>query len=180
MVAGPPIVFYVYYNVVHHYGLEEFCSRCGSGGVDAACSRWIYRRGEAKAYEAVMKHGELRPIYLVAPTTPSARVGKISRHASGFIYYVSREGVTGMQKKLAPSAMKHIEIIRKHSKLPVAIGFGISNPAQARAAAQAADAVVVGSAIVNQIAKHGTDRQFAAKVGRFVGAMVRAVKKEGK
>ncbi len=174
-----PIVFYVYYNVVHHYGLKNFVRDAIAAGVDGVLALDLPPE-EAEMYEAAMKHGGVHPIYLVAPTTPSARIGKISRHASGFIYYVSREGVTGMQKKLAPAATKHVATIRKYSKLPVAIGFGISNPAQARAAAQAADAVVVGSAIVNQIAKHGADRQLAAKVSRFVGAMVRAVKKEGR
>jgi tryptophan synthase alpha chain len=174
-----PIVFYVYYNVVHHYGLKNFVRDAVASGVDGVLALDLPPE-EAGAYEAAMKHGGVHPIYLVAPTTPSARIEKISRHASGFIYYVSREGVTGMQKKLATSATNHVKVIRKYSKLPVAIGFGISNPEQARAAAQAADAVVVGSAIVNQIAKHGADRQLAAKVGRFVGAMVRAVKKEGK
>ena len=174
-----PIVFYVYYNVVHHYGLKKFVRDAVAAGVDGVLALDLPPE-EAGAYETAMKHGGLHPIYLVAPTTPPSRIGKIARHASGFIYYVSREGVTGMQKKLAPAATKHVTTIRKHSKLPVAIGFGISNPAQARVAAHAADAVVVGSAIVNQIAKHGTDRQLAAKVARFVGAMVRAVKKEGK
>jgi tryptophan synthase alpha chain len=131
---------------------------------------------EGGAYEVSMKRAGLHPIYLVAPTTPTARVHKIARHASGFIYYVSREGVTGMQKKLAPAVTAHVATIRKHSKLPVAIGFGISNPSQARKSAKAADAVVVGSAIVNQIAKLGGDRRITEKVGRFVGAMVRAVK----
>src|SRR5208282_5273847 len=123
---------------------------------------------EADTYEKFMKHAGLHPIYLVAPTTPAERVRKIARHASGFIYYVSREGVTGMQKTMAPAVTGHVATIRKYSKLPVAIGFGISNPSQARAAARAADAVVVGSAIVNQIAKHGRDRQMAPKVARFV------------
>jgi tryptophan synthase alpha chain len=164
---------------VHHYGLKKFVRDAVAAGVDGALALDLPPE-EAAAYEAMMKRAGLHPIYLVAPTTPEERIHKIARHASGFIYYVSREGVTGMQKKLAPAATKHVATIRKHSKLPVAIGFGISNPAQARAAAHTADAVVVGSAIVNQIAKHGTDRQLAAKVARFVGAMVRAVKKEGK
>jgi tryptophan synthase alpha chain len=174
-----PIVFYVYYNVVHHYGLKKFVRDAVAAGVDGVLALDLPPE-EAGAYEAAMKRAGLHPVYLVAPTTPAQRIHKIARHASGFIYYVSREGVTGMQKKQAPAATAHVKIIRKHSKLPVAIGFGISNPAQARAAAQAADAVVVGSAIVNQIAKHGKDRQLAAKVARFVGAMVRAVKKEDK
>ncbi len=92
-----PIVFYVYYNVVHHYGLKKFVRDAAAAGVDGTLTLDLPPE-EADAYEAAMKRSGLHPIYLVAPTTPSARIGKIARHASGFIYYVSREGVTGMQK----------------------------------------------------------------------------------
>jgi tryptophan synthase alpha chain len=170
-----PIVLYVYYNVLHHYGLKTFVRDAATAGVDGVLALDLPPE-EAEAYEGPMKRAGLHPIYLVAPTTPAARVHKIARHASGFLYYVSREGVTGMQKKLAPAVAGHVATIRKHSKLPVAIGFGISNPSQARAAATTADAVVVGSAIVNQIAQSGHDRRLAEKVGRFVAAMVNAVK----
>ena len=170
-----PIVLYVYYNVVHHYGLKKFVGDAASAGVDGALALDLPTE-EADGYEKAMRRAGLHPIYLVAPTTPAARIHKIAKHASGFIYYVSREGVTGMQKRLAPAVTTHVATIRKHSRLPVAIGFGISNPAQARAAARAADAVVVGSAIVNQIAKHGANRHMPAKVARFVKAMVKAVK----
>ena len=171
-----PIVFYAYYNVLHHYGLKKFVRDASSSGVDGVLALDLPPE-EADGYERAMKQAGLHPIYLIAPTTPAARIHKIARHASGFIYYVSREGVTGMQKAMASAVTTHVATIRKHSKLPVAIGFGISSPAQARAAARGADAVVVGSAIVNQIAKHGKDRKMVSKVARFVGAMVRAVKK---
>ena len=170
-----PIVLYVYYNVLHHYGLKIFVRDAAAAGVDGVLALDLPPE-EAEAYEGPMKRAGLHPIYLVAPTTPAARVRKIARHASGFLYYVSREGVTGMQKKLAPTVAVHVATIRKHSKLPVAIGFGISNPSQARAAARTADAVVVGSAIVNQIAKSGADRNLASRVARFVAPMVKAVK----
>jgi len=171
-----PIVFYVYYNLLHHYGLKKFVSDAAKAGVDGVLALDLPPE-EADAYEKAMKTGGLHPIYLIAPTTPASRIHKIARHASGFIYYVSREGVTGMQKAMAPAVTSHVATIRKQSKLPVAIGFGISNPSQARVAAQAADAVVVGSAIVNQIAKYGKSRLAVPKVARFVGAMVKAVKK---
>jgi len=171
-----PVVFYVYYNILHHYGLKKFVHDAAAAGVDGVLALDLPPE-EGDAYETAMKQAGLHPIYLIAPTTPATRVHKIAGHASGFIYYVSREGVTGMQKKLAPAVTANVATIRRNSKLPVAIGFGISNPSQAAAAAQAADAVVVGSAIVNQIAKHGKDRGVALKVARFVGAMVRAVKK---
>ena len=171
-----PIVFYVYYNLLHHYGLKNFVRDAATAGVDGVLALDLPPE-EASAYEKAMKTAGVHPIYLVAPTTPAARIHKIACHASGFIYYVSREGVTGMQKSMAPAVTSHVATIRKHSKLPVAIGFGISNPAQARVAGQAADAVVVGSAIVNQIARHGRSRLVVPRVARFVGAMVKAVKR---
>ena len=170
-----PIVLYVYYNVLHHHGVKKFVRDAAAAGVDGVLALDLPPE-EAGAYEGPMKRAGLHPIYLVAPTTPAARVRTIAKHASGFIYYVSREGVTGMQKKMAPAVAGHVGTIHRHSRLPVAIGFGISSPSQARAAAKAADAVVVGSAIVNQIAKRGHDRKLAEKAGRFVGAMVNAVK----
>jgi tryptophan synthase alpha chain len=123
-----------------------------------------------------MKDAGVHPIYLIAPTTPETRIVKIARHATGFIYYVSHEGVTGMQKSMSTSIAPMVTAIRRHTDLPVAVGFGISTPRQARAVAQAADAVVVGSAIVNQIARLGKDKQLALKVARFVAPMVRAVR----
>ena len=170
-----PIVFYVYFNLLHHYGVKKFVRDAARAGIDGVLALDLPPE-EGEAYEAAMKRAGLHPIYLVAPTTPQARVRQIARHASGFIYYVSREGVTGMQKTLTSAVGTHVAGIRKCSKLPVAIGFGISNPAQARASAKTADGVVVGSAIVNQIARLGNDRQLAGKVSRFVGAMVKAVK----
>jgi tryptophan synthase alpha chain len=170
-----PVVLYVYFNLLHHYRLKEFVRDAADAGVDGVLALDLPPE-EGAVYESLMKRAGLHPVYLVAPTTPEERIHQIARHASGFIYYVSREGVTGMQKQLAPAVTSHVGSIRKYSKLPVAIGFGISNPAQARAAAQTADAVVVGSAIVNQIAGLGNDRQLAGKVSRFVGSMVKAVK----
>jgi len=111
----------------------------------------------------------VHPIYLIAPTTPEARIAEICRHAGGFIYYVSREGVTGMQKTISHSIAPMIAKIRKHTDLPIAVGFGISTPAQARTVALQADACIVGSAIVNQIASKG-------EVAAFVAPMVKAVK----
>jgi tryptophan synthase alpha chain len=170
-----PIVFYVYYNLLHHYGVKKFVRDAADAGVDGVLALDLPPE-EGETYEAAMKRAGLHPIYLVAPTTPRARIRQIARHASGFVYYVSREGVTGMQKTLTSTVGAHVASIRKCSKLPVAIGFGISSPTQARAAARTADAVVVGSAIVNQIARSGKDRQLTRRVSQFVGAMVKAVK----
>jgi tryptophan synthase alpha chain len=170
-----PIVFYVYFNLLHHYGLKKFVRDAAAAGVDGVLALDLPPE-EAETYEGLMKRAGLHPIYQIAPTTPDKRIHEIARHAGGFIYYVSREGVTGMQKSVAASTKPMIRTIRKHSKLPVAVGFGISTPQQARTVAQTADAVVVGSAIVNQIAKLEKDRRLAEKVSRFVSAMVKAVK----
>lgn len=100
----------------------------------------------------------------------------IVKRGSGFIYYISREGVTGMQSQVATNLASQVAKIRAHTQLPVAVGFGVSNPEQAKLVAQNADAVVVGSAIVNQIAEHGKSPELVAKVGAFVQSLGDAVK----
>ena len=169
-----PVVLYVYFNLVHRHGVKRFARDAAAAGVDGVLALDLPPE-EANSYEQSIKRAGLHPIYLIAPTTPEKRVHEIARHASGFIYYVSREGVTGMQKTISGTIRPMFATIRKHSRLPVAVGFGISTPRQARAVAESADAVVVGSAIVNQIAKLGRDRQLANKVARFVAPMVRAI-----
>ena len=113
---------------------------------------------ESENYEALMSKAGLCNIYLVAPTTPEDRIGLIVKRGAGFIYYVSREGVTGMQQKISDTIASMTAKIRANTDLPIAIGFGISNPEQAKAVAQYAEAIVVGSAVVNQIAEHGKIR----------------------
>ena len=131
---------------------------------------------ESENYEQLMKAAGLAVIYLVAPTTPEDRIELIVKRASGFIYYVSREGVTGMQEKIATNINAMTALIRSHTKLPIAVGFGISNPEQARTVAGFAEAIVVGSAVVNQIAEHGKKADLVQRVGDFTRQLVEAVK----
>jgi len=170
-----PIVFYVYYNLLHHFGLAKFIRAAAEAGVDGVLVLDLPPE-ESGDYEELMRQAGLCPIYLVAPTTPDERVEKIVRRGQGFIYYISREGVTGMQETVADNIAHMTAQIRAHTKLPIAVGFGISCPDQARQVAQNADAVVVGSAIVHQIAQHGQARDLAARVAAFVQPMVEAVK----
>jgi tryptophan synthase alpha chain len=100
----------------------------------------------------------------------------IASRADGFIYYVSREGVTGMQAKVSDTIGAMTARIRAHTKLPIAVGFGISTPEQARLVAANADAVVVGSAVVNQIAEHGRSPDLVARVAAFVKTLADAIK----
>jgi len=149
-----PIVLYIYFNLIHKVGLERFIRDAARAGVDGLLILDLPPE-ESDNYEALMKRAGLCHIYLVAPTTQEDRMEKIVRRGSGFIYYISREGVTGMQTSVAANLPAQIAKLRAHTELPIAIGFGISNPDQARAVAKEGDACVVGSAIVNQIAEHG-------------------------
>jgi tryptophan synthase alpha chain len=170
-----PVVLYIYFNLVHRHGVKRFARDAADAGVDGVLALDLPPE-EAGAYEDALTRSGVHPIYLIAPTTPVERIRQIARHASGFIYYVSREGVTGMQNSVAASIQPRVATIRRCSKLPVAVGFGISTPQQARAVARTADAVVVGSAIVNQIARWGYNRRSVDKVSRYVRALVKSVK----
>jgi len=170
-----PIVLYIYFNLIHKVGLKIFINDAAKAGVDGLLILDLPPE-ESDNYEALMKQAGLCHIYLVAPTTPEARMEKIVRRGSGFIYYISREGVTGMQTSVASNLSSQIAKIRAHTDLPIAIGFGISNPEQAKAVAKEGDACVVGSAIVNQIAEHGKSPELIAKVGAFVKSLADAVK----
>ena len=170
-----PIVLYIYFNLIHKVGLEKFISDCAKAGVDGLLVLDLPPE-ESDNYEALMKKAGLCHIYLVAPTTPEDRMELIVKRGSGFIYYISREGVTGMQSKVASNLPAQVAKLRAHTDLPIAIGFGISNPEQAKLVAQEGDACVVGSAIVNQIAEYGKSPELVAKVGAFVKSLGDAVK----
>src|SRR5208282_1392554 len=172
--SAVPLVLYIYFNLIHKVGKEKFIRDAARAGVDGLLVLDLPPE-ESDNYEALMKKAGLCHIYLVAPTTPEDRMELIVKRGSGFIYYISREGVTGMQTSVASNLASQVAKIRAHTSLPIAVGFGVSNPAQARAVAAAADACVVGSAVVNQIAKHGKSPELVAKVGEFARAMAQAV-----
>jgi tryptophan synthase alpha chain len=171
-----PIVLYIYFNLIHKVGLEKFIADAAKAGVDGLLVLDLPPE-ESDNYEALMKKSGLCHIYLVAPTTPEERMEFIVKRGSGFIYYISREGVTGMQTSVATNLASQVAKIRAHTDLPIAVGFGVSNPEQAKLVAQNADAVVVGSAVVNQIAEHGKSPELVAKVSAFVKSIGAATKK---
>jgi len=170
-----PIVLYIYFNLIHRVGMERFIADAAKAGVDGLLVLDLPPE-EADNYEALMRRAGLCHIYLVAPTTPGERIELIVKRGSGFIYYVSREGVTGMQAQISETLPEMTAKIRAHTRLPVAIGFGISTPEQAKTVAGFGDAVVVGSAVVNQIAENGKSPELFAKVGAFVKSLADAVK----
>ena len=170
-----PIVLYIYYNLVHHHGQERFIRDAAAAGVDGLLVLDL-PPDEAGDYEAQMRDAGLCAIYLVAPTTPEDRIATIVRRGTGFIYYVSREGVTGMQARLSDTIAAMTAKIRAHTALPVAVGFGISNAGQARAVAAHAEAIVVGSAVVDRIAQRGAEPTLVADVAAFVRELAAAIK----
>jgi tryptophan synthase alpha chain len=175
--CGIPIVLYIYFNLIHRYGMERFIHDAARAGVDGLLVLDLPPE-EGDTYEALMQKAGLCNIYLIAPTTPDDRIKLIARRARGFIYYVSREGVTGMQAKVADTIAQMTAKIRASSDLPIAVGFGISTPEQAKMVAKDAEAVVVGSAIVNQIAEHGKSPELTDKVAGFVHSLVAAVRSQ--
>lgn len=170
-----PIVLYIYFNLIHRHGIERFIRDAAQAGVDGLLVLDLPPE-ESDTYETHMRQAGLCNIYLVAPTTPEDRIELIVKRGAGFIYYVSREGVTGMQTKVADTISQMTARIRAHTDLPIAVGFGISTPEQARAVAASVEAVVVGSAIVNQIAQHGKSPDLLIHVEAFVHSLVSAVK----
>src|SRR5438552_9329184 len=172
-----PIVLYIYFNLVHKRGVKQFIADAARAGVDGLLVLDLPPE-ESDNYEQLLRDAGLCNIYLVAPTTPDARIELIVKRATGFIYYISREGVTGMQEKVAANLADMTAKLRQHTDLPIAVGFGVSNPEQAKRVASCADAVVVGSAVVNQIAERGRARELVIRVSNFVRALVKAVEED--
>ncbi len=168
-----PIVFYTYMNPVYRHGFDAFLRDSESAGADGVLFLDLPPDEDAANPELQM-HGPLKRIRLIAPTTPEARMALLAKGAGGFIYYVSRTGVTGERADVAVDVAQQVAAIRRHTDLPVAVGFGISTPEHVRAVASAADAVVVGSAIVKKIAEHGGDPALVEKVAAFVAPLAAA------
>jgi tryptophan synthase alpha chain len=145
-----PVVFYTYYNLVFSNGVDSYLRRAREAGVDGMLTLDLPPEESAEAREASLAHG-VETVCIVAPTTPDSRLPRIAAAATGFIYYVTREGVTGVREQLAAGIPEAVARIRRHTDLPVAVGFGISSREQVAQAARAADGVVVGSALVNVI-----------------------------
>jgi tryptophan synthase alpha chain len=151
-----PIIFYTYYNLVFTKGSDAYAAMAKAAGVDGLLTLDLPPEESAEHLEACEKNG-LKTVYIIAPTTPDERLKCICAATTGFIYYVSREGVTGEQASMSEGIEARVQVIKKHTELPVVVGFGISTAEHVKTVAQAADGVVVGSAIVNCIATNPTD-----------------------
>jgi tryptophan synthase alpha chain len=160
------LVIFSYLNPILRFGMARFADTAAAAGVDGVLLIDMIVE-EAGEYLAEMERVNLAPIFLAAPTSPDERLQAIAAHSKGFIYAISRTGITGKQKNLAADAAALVERIRRWSKLPVAVGFGISNADHVTEVAKFADAAVIGSAIVELI-ERSTEDQAPGAVARFI------------
>jgi tryptophan synthase alpha chain len=162
------LVVFTYLNPMLRFGVERFCADAAKAGVDGALITDLTIE-EADDYRRAMAAHNLDTIFLAAPTSPDKRLKAITAACQGFVYAVSRTGITGAQKQLAADAQGLVKRIRKFTRLPIAVGFGISNPQQFAEVGQFADAVVVGSAIVQLVEQNPGNE--AGAVERFVRSL---------
>ncbi|MEM7698180.1 MAG: tryptophan synthase subunit alpha [Verrucomicrobiota bacterium] len=170
-----PLVLFTYLNPVYNYGFERFHRDAAAAGADGILLLDL-PPDEADRNSELQRTDQLKHIRLIAPTTPQDRVPVLASSSEGFVYYVSREGVTGAQTSLAEGISENVAAIKSHTEVPVVVGFGISTPDQAASVARSADGVVVGSAIVRQVEAAGASDTVAATVEAFVKPLVDAVK----
>jgi tryptophan synthase alpha chain len=157
------LIVFTYFNPVLRMGIEKFAARADEVGVDGALITDLPVE-EACEYLSHMRKKNLATIFLAAPTSTDARLKSIAKASSGFVYAVSRTGVTGARKELSEDAQKLVRRLRKFTKLPIAVGFGISAAEQFAAVGEYADAAVVGSAIVQVIERSpGTEAEAVAE-----------------
>jgi len=159
------LVVFSYFNPILRMGMEKFCKVARHAGVDGVLVTDLPVE-EADEYLQAMKAHDLAPVFLAAPTSPDERLKRIAEASRGFVYALSRTGVTGARQQLAGDAQKLVRRLRRVTKLPFAVGFGISNAEQFAEVGKFADAVVVGSAIVETIERN-SGRE-AEAVGEFV------------
>ncbi|MCB1225587.1 MAG: tryptophan synthase subunit alpha [Verrucomicrobiales bacterium] len=170
-----PLVLFTYLNPVYTYGYQRFHQDAAAAGADGVLVLDL-PPDEADENAELRPAPELKHIQLVAPTSSAERIETIAKRAEGFVYYVSRLGVTGAQASVAEGIAEQVARIREATTVPVCVGFGVSNPEQAAEVATKADGVVVGSAIVRLIERNGDATDLADQVEAFVKPLVQAVK----
>ena len=166
-----PIVLFSYFNPLLSFGRGRLANDAKKAGVDAILVTDLIPE-EAHTWTETLIQFDLDPIFLVAPTTSDQRLKQIAREARGFIYAVSRAGVTGARDEMTEDAEALVKRLRSVSDLPVAVGFGISTPEQVRQVWRFAEAAVIGSAIVREIEKLAASPDLVSRVGEFARSML--------
>ena len=162
-----PIVIFTYANPILKMGLDRFVTRAAAAGVDGVLTLDVPPE-ESGQFRAALAGAGIDTIFLLSPTTSAERIRRAAALGSGFLYGISRLGVTGMRESVADSARELAGRIRRETDMPLALGFGFSKPEHVREIAECADAAVVGSALVNVIAQHGQSPQLLGEVDRYV------------
>ena len=165
-----PIILFSYYNPILQFGLKRLAEEARAAGVDGVLVTDLSPE-EAGEFDAVLRANELDMIFLIAPTSTDERLKLVAERARGFIYAVSRAGVTGVRTNVSAEAEKLVNRMRAFSSLPIAVGFGISNVEQVKDVQRYADAVVVGSAIVAEIERLEGAPDVAKKIGEFTRSL---------
>jgi len=163
------LVLFSYLNPVIRMGMKNFCSCAAEAGADGVLLTDMIVE-EAGEYLAAMREHSLAPIFLAAPTSPDARLKAIAAASQGFVYAISRVGITGTQQKIESDAGQLVSRLRQFTKLPIAVGFGISNAEHVKAVGEFADAAVSGSALVALIEK-SSPAEAPAAIGKFIAGL---------
>jgi tryptophan synthase alpha chain len=162
-----PVILYGYYNPIFRYGPQRFATDARRAGVDGLLVVDLPPE-EADELRPWLRAANIHFIFLLTPTSGPDRVRKVLRHASGFLYYVSVTGVTGVRPMVTGVVRPAVERLRRFTKLPIGVGFGISTPEQAGAVAEFADATIVGSAIMRVVDAHRRTTAVVSEVGNFI------------
>ncbi|WNW12633.1 tryptophan synthase subunit alpha [Pseudomonas sp. DTU_2021_1001937_2_SI_NGA_ILE_001] len=170
-----PIVLMGYYNPIHRFGVDAFVAQAKEAGVDGLIIVDLPPEHDGELATPAQASG-IDFIRLTTPTTDDARLPRVLERSSGFVYYVSVAGVTGAGSATTEHVTEAIERLRRHTSLPISVGFGIRTPEQAAAIARLADGVVVGSALVDQIAKAGSPEQAVDGVLSLCAALAEGVR----
>lgn len=171
-----PLVMFTYLNPVFTYGFERFQQDIEQAGADGVLLLDL-PPDEALHHPEFSQKSSLKRITLIAPNTPPTRLKKLAQQSEGFIYALSRTGVTGSQAAPSASIGDIVTKIKQYTDTPICVGFGINTPEQSSMVAQVSDGVVVGSAIVNIIAEHESSPNVAEKVANFTKPLIDAAKK---
>ena len=163
-----PIILFSYFNPLLQFGLKRLAAEAKAAGIDGILVTDLSPE-EAGEFESELRANDLDMIFLIAPTSTDERLKLVAQHARGFIYAVSRAGVTGVRTSVSAEGEKLVDRMRQFSSLPIAVGFGISNREQVKDVQRYADAVVIGSAIVSEIER----LQGATTTAKSIGAFVR-------
>jgi tryptophan synthase alpha chain len=163
------LVLFSYLNPVVRMGMKTFCARAAEAGADGVLLTDMIVEESGEYLEAMREHA-LAPVFLAAPTSPDARLKAIAEASRGFVYAISRVGITGTQQKVAGDAAELVGRLRKFTSLPIAVGFGISNADHVKAVGEFADAAVIGSALVALIEKT-PPAEAASAVGQFIAGL---------